>query len=398
LANPSEADASLAAAIKQSNVSDTTLTTDASNALRVTNPTILANLQVVRTVVTHIKGKSLTGGLNDLFAFVSSEIITNPTLTKDIAIAATVVDPDHAHFIASAVAFNAPLTAYNTVASIFEYAQITNPTPLALPTAGNPSGALGTKVGPGNGFGTIIDQPAAAAAITAGLTTGILEANLSAANTQTALSNAISAAVAASISQNGTLLKGPTNPFNAPGDTTKGFQQSDGVSTTSFTSTQTVGAAGAITGYVAQVTNAGDSTISAITKAVLAASVGGGARPYALQIAQAAAQALRWVGGVNVSTAASGALAAGNPIFDIATATASSVTGFATLTQLENAATFGITQAANGVIGAGALGLNAKNLNLLNGSLTIKASGNAPGDFYLLQSATGTPVTDIFNL
>jgi hypothetical protein len=68
------------------------------------------------------------------------------------------------------------------------------------------------------------------------------------------------------------------------------------------------------------------------------------------------------------------------------------------LAQLENAVAFGINQAAAGVIGAGALGLNATGLNPGTGSLVIKATGNANSDFYIHRSATGTPVTDIFNL
>lgn len=402
LSNPNEADAGLAAAIKQSNVSDSILTGVASDALRTSNTTFFGlnpALQLVRTTVIHIKQEALAGNLNDLFDFVGHQIVTNTSMTKDIAIAATVVDPDHAHFIAGSVAFNNPLNASASVGAIFTYAQITNPTPLALPSLSNPTGALSSKTFPGQPVGAVVDQPAAAAAITAALTTGILEANLSATDTQNALVSSVTAAVAASLTQNGTNLRGPVNPFNAPGDTTKNFQQSDGgVGTVKSGVQQTVGAAGAITGYIAEVTNSGDSTISAITKAVLTAAVGGGARPYALEIAQAAGQALRWVGGLNVSTAAGGSLVAGNPIFDIANAMASTVTGFATLAQLENAVTFGINQAAAGVIGAGAVGLNATNLNNANGTLVIKATGNNNSDFYIHRSATGAPVTDIFNL
>jgi hypothetical protein len=129
---------------------------------------------------------------------------------------------------------------------------------------------------------------------------------------------------------------------------------------------------------------------------VLTAAVTGGARPYALQIAQAAAQAFAWV--AHYSAAPVVNTTVGNVVYDIAEAIAPSVAGFATLTQLENAAAFGISQAEAGVIGAGALGLNATNLNLLNGTLTIKASGNAAGDFYQNSSAAGTPVTDMFSL
>lgn len=404
LNNPTEADASLAAALKQSNLSPATLTAVASDALRASNTTFYGvnpTLQMVQQVVSHVKATALAGGINDMVDFVSHQIILNPLMLKDIAIAATVIDPDNVNFVAHAVAFNKPLSASTTVGALFTYAQITNPTPFAAPTPSNPSGALTTKAFPGAARGVIIDQPAAAAAITAALTTGILEANLTTTDTQSALSSTIAAAVTASLTQNGTVLKGAVNPFNASGDTTKNFRQSDGASSTSIKSgvQQTVGAAGAITGYIAQVTNSGDSTISAITKAVLTASVGNGARPYALEIAQAAAQALRWVGGNNVSLAADPTLqVVGNPAYDIALAMSTAVSGYATLAQLMNAAYFGITEAANGTIGAGALGLNATGLNLANGSLVIKANGNANSDFYQHRSATGAPVTNIFNL
>lgn len=404
LTNPNEADASLAAALKQSNLSPATLTAIASDALRASNTTfsgVNPTLQMVQQVVSHVKATALAGGINDMVDFVSHQIVLNPLMLKDIAIAATVIDPDNVHFVAHAVAFNKPLSASTTVGALFTYAQITNPTPFAAPTPGNPSGALTTKSFPGPTRGVIIDQPAAAAAITAALTSGILESNQSAADTQSALNSTIAAAVAASLTQNGTVLKGAVNPFNAPGDTTKNFRQSDGASATSIKSgvQQTVGAAGAITGYIAQVTNSGDSTISAVTKAVLTAAVGGGARPYALEIAQAAAQALRWVGGASVDVNASPTnQVAGNPAYDIALAMSTSVTGFATLQQLMNAAYFGITEAAAGTIGAGALGLNATGLNPGTGTLVIKAAGNNNSDFYQHRSATGLPVTNIFNL
>jgi len=401
LANPNEADAGLAVAIKQSSVSDSLLVSVASDAYRTSHSTFLGlnpALQEVRKVVTHVKQEALAGNIGDLFDFVGHEIVTNTSLTRDIAIGATVIDPDHAHYIAGSVAFSNPLQASASVGSIFTYAQITNPQPLALPSLVNPSGALGTKAFPGS-IGVVIDQPAAAAAITAALATGILEANLSTTDTKNALTSTISAAVIASVVQNNTVLRGPVNPFNNTGDTAKTFQQSDGGVGTSR-SEQTYGAAGAITGYIAEVTNNGDSTISAITAAVLTAAVSGNARPYALEMAQAAGQALRWVGGTNVTSAAGGSMAAGNPIFDIASAINTTVAGLGgiTLTNLENAVAFGITQAASGVIGAGALGLNATNMNNSNGTLVVKAIGNNNSDFYIHRSATGTPVTDIFNL
>ena len=90
--------------------------------------------------------------------------------------------------------------------------------------------------------------------------------------------------------------------------------------------------------------------------------------------------------------------AAVQPVYAIANAMAGTVAGYATLAQLENAVAFGINQAENGVIGAGALGLNATNLNASNGTLVVNASGNTNSNFYIHRSGTGTPVTDIFNL
>jgi hypothetical protein len=415
MADSSEHDAALAIAIKQTylsqspSITDATLLSDAENAIRGINANYTANLQMVDTVVTHIQSEALgTGvtpvgppGVGDLFDFVSHQIVISSSLTNDIAIAATVVDPDHAHFIASAIAFQAPTAVAGTIGSIFTYAQITNPHPLALAGAGplqNANGALGTKLFPGS-MGAILDQPAAAAAITAGVTTGILEANLGS-GTQAALSSAVAAAVAASITQNGTALRGPTNPFNASvPDQSLQFQQSTGTSPTASTGAQTVGAAGAITGYVAEVTKSTDTTISATTIAVLTASVGGGARPYALQMAQAAAQAFAWVTGLTTASPAVVNNTVGNPVFDIANAIEAGVgSAFATLPALENAVAFGIDQAEHGMIGAGALGLNATGLNLSNGSLVVASTGNNNADFYIHRSATGIPVTDIFNL
>jgi hypothetical protein len=407
LVNNSEADAGLAVAIKQSSVPDATLLGVADDAQRVFNNSnaLSPALSMVDAVVSHIKSEAVAGSIEDLFDYVGHQIVLNSALTPDIAKAAVVIDPNNAHFIAHSVAFNSPNTVAGLVNSMFAYAQITNTTPLGVPSLASPTGAFTPgKTFPGPTKGTIIDQPAAAAAITAGLTAGIFEANLDhglpGANTQAALVNTITAAVAASIGQNGVNLKGPTagHVFNNPGDTALGFQQMiiSGAGTVVSTQ-QTVGAAGAITGYVAQVTNANDTSINNITKAVLQSAVTGSARPYAMQIAQAAGQALRWVGGVTVVDTIGGA---GTPAFDIATAIVAGTGGasWGTLAQIEAAVAFGIDQANQGTIGAGALGLNAKGLNPGTGTLTIKALGNNPSDFYQVHSLTGTPVTDIFNL
>jgi hypothetical protein len=396
LINPTEYAAELASSIKQSSISDTTLTQIANYALLASNGlNLTSNTQMVDQVATHFKSEATGAGIGDAFGYVSHEIVINPSLTTQIAAAATVVDPDSAHFFAHAVAFQNPANAYLAVPSIFAYTQITNPNPIAAPTVGSPNGVLlPTKSAPGSTPGAIVDQPAAAAAITAALTTGILEANLPAATTQTDLVNVVRQAVASSISQNGVNLQGPLHPFTGDGANT--FQQSDGTVAGTVSNYRTVGPAGAITGFVAQMVQPNDTTISSITAAVLGASATANVRAYGLAIAQAAGQALRWVAGSTV--VASTNFVAGNPAYDIANALASSLAGFFTLTQLENAAEFGITQAANGVIGAGALGLNANGLNPGTGTFTVSATGNSSSAFYLLHSATGTPVTDIFNL
>jgi hypothetical protein len=421
--DPNDYDGNLAAALKETignpngltsqgnPITDAILLQDANNGIRGINSGVSANLQIVDTVVTHIQNEALgvgAAGVGDIFGYISHTIVTAPTLAKSVAIAATVTDPDHAHFIAKAVAYQAPTTVYNSIPAIFNYAQITNANPLIVTNGSSFSGNVSAgKTFPGT-IGAIMDQPAAAAAITAGVTTGIVEASQSGAgsfNVQTALSQAVAAAVSASITQNGTQLQGQTNPFNASGDTGKLFQQSNGTawngaspSYTTAAQARTVGAAGAITGFVAEVTQSGDSTISAVTQAVLTAAVGGAARPYGLQMAQAAAQAFAWVSGMSATPDTTN-LVAGNPVFDIANAIFTGIgSGYATLAQLENAVAFGIHQAEIGAIGAGALGLNATNLNAGNGTLVISAQGNANGSFYVHRSGTGTPVTDIFNL
>ncbi|MEI9896279.1 MAG: hypothetical protein WDN28_21055 [Chthoniobacter sp.] len=137
-------------------------------------------------------------------------------------------------------------------------------------------------------------------------------------------------------------------------------------------------------------------------------AAGNAAKAYGLQIAQAAAQAFAWVSGGSGTFPTSGFslapsdLHSGNPVYDIALALSTVVSNpnpTSTLTlmqQLETRPYFGIVQANHGTIGAGALGLNAKGLT--DDTLVVAPSGNAKGDFYQHYSATGTPVTNIFNL
>jgi len=443
LVNTNESSAGLAAAIKQSDVSATTLTNAAIDAVRGVNATKEPSLKLVGIIADYAKTSALDG-TSDPLDYIGRQVIANPTLVKDIATAWTVVDPNHAHYVSHAVAFNSPASITTSISSIFTYAQITNPTPFVQPTLGNPTGAIGVKAYLSGNQGVIIDQTAAAAAITAGLVTGILEAKLDAAERKSRLVSAVSAAVLAAVAQDNTYLRGPTNPFNYAGDSsadtfadlggapnsstvglnspapspaasnaidsTEGFRQSNGLGgLKTGLGARTVGAAGAITAYIAQTTQAGDtsivkygdgetaSTSGSVAFAVLQAATSGQARQYGLEIAQAAAQALRWVAGSSINVAQAAA--------DIANAIAPSVVGVhdfggltlaQTFAKLQTAALFGISEAANGTIGAGALGLNATGLDA--GSITVKAAGNNNADFYMHRSATGTPVTDIFNL
>ena len=141
-----------------------------------------------------------------------------------------------------------------------------------------------------------------------------------------------------------------------------------------------------------------------MTKAVLNAAAGA-APAYVLQIVQAAAQTFAWVASTNTSGTPNFPLGSvsfntsattNNVVYDIAEAVANKTSD--TLQQLMNAAYFGIQEAVNGTISAGALGLNATGLNSENGSLVVNAAGNSKANFYLHYSATGVPVTDIFNL
>lgn len=413
LANSTESSGMLATAIKQSSVSVNVLTDAAIDAIRGITAGKDQTLRLVRDVADYLKTNSIAETL-DILDYVGHQIIDNPTLTRDIAEASVVIDPNHSHFIAHAVGFNNPTNAASAIVGIFKYSQVTSPAVFDRPNAGNPSGApLGAKAYLSGTKGVVIDQPAVAAAITAGIVSGILEGLPSAsqdAARKSALISTVQNAVASAINQNNTNLQGPANPFNFGGDsnpginpaadTTENFRQSNGgVGTIKSGVVRTVGAAGAITGYIAQVTKAGDTSIvkytsgetatvaGSVTFAVLQAAASGGARIYALEIAQAAAQALRWIGGAGV-----GAQAA----TDIANAMAPVTGGFATFAQLFHAATFGIAEAANGTIGAGALGLNATGLDA--GTAVVRAAGNANADFYVHRSATGTPVTDVLNL
>ena len=239
-----DVDATLAAAIKETNVSVNTLMTTVQNAEGGFLATYDATAVEVAQVASYREATRLGNTTTQIFAYLGAQISANSTLVADIASAWTVVDPDHANWVATTVGFTSPTTASSTVASVWKYAQITNATP--LPSAANVTDANGhfttTKTFPGK-LGKIIDQPAAAAALTAGYVTGILESDptfrfgqtaVVSTATQTALTSTVAQAVAASVIQSGTNLLGPTAPFNGtiPAGYTNSFRQSNGTTPT----------------------------------------------------------------------------------------------------------------------------------------------------------------------
>ena len=326
-----------------------TLTQDAISAAR----TKQANLAVAGEVAGFIKTNGLA---TDIQAYIGAKVLENPSFVADIATAGTVSIPKFSHFVAHAIAFNAPQQAYLAAAGILQHSLITATTG----TAGVDRLALG-------------DRPAAVAAISAALTTGIVEnRDLSVADKRIALTNAVRSTVKA---------LGPTyTAYNAqPGSPVEDrlFKQSNGGVGT-FTTGPAKGVAGAVTGFVAQLVNAGDTVVSLdITKALTAISAAVGSGGFKLDIAQAAAQAFGWVSGQVAPAGVANAIA--DAIF----------AGYApngTLAQLKNAANFGLAQANGGGIGAvpGA------------GAAGLRWTTSDP--FYSHKSASGDPVSPILSL
>lgn len=373
LVNSSTYASTLASAIKfNQNIALEDLKTATLNGT-ITAANIADNVRIVAEVANH--AKSINS--NDILDFIGQKMIANPTYTKDIASAWTVIDPNHAHWVAHAVGFNNPSSASTAITEIFRVAQIT----VTVPNVQGNFDDTGSNINrPSDTTAGIVDRPAAAAAITAGVVTGILETNNDLGNptlqasVQASLVSAVYSAVAASISQGNILLKGPT------------IRQSTGLSDTDFSPKASVGAAGAVTGFMAQLTSAGDTrlTDNPMTIAVLS-SAANAARAYVMEMAQAAAQAFRWVAGASTNLTALQD--------DIWAAVGPYVGTFANEDKIKNAVAFGVSEAdpINGRLGAGALGLNS--------SMAADPDGLNPNTaFYLHRSATGTPVTDIFNL
>jgi hypothetical protein len=348
LAHPADAVGALAAAITRTTTSSATLTQDAISANRLKQ----ANLTVAGEVAAHIKTNGLATNLQ---AYIGEKVLENRSFVADIATAGTVSLPTFSHYTAHAVAFNAPQQAYLAAAGILQHSQITATT--GLP--GVDRLALGSR-------------PAAVAAISAALTTGIVEnRDLSVADKRNALRDAVRFTVTA---------LGPTHSnYNAqPGSPVAdlNFRQSNGGVGT-FTVQPAKGVAGAVTGFVAQLVNSGDTSVSAdITTALQSIAQATGAA-FKLDIAQAAAQAFGWVSGQVAPAGVAAAIA--NAIF----------LGYApgaTLAQLTNAASFGLAEANGGgvgaVPGAGAAGLR-----------------ETPADpYYSHKSASGKPVSNILSL
>lgn len=349
LAHPSDVVGALAAVITKSALAPAaTLTQDAISAAR----TKQANLAVAGEVAGFIKTNGLA---TDIQAYIGAKVLENPSFVADIATAGTVSIPKFSHFVAHAIAFNAPQQAYLAAAGILQHSLITA-------TTGTP-GVDKLLLG---------DRPAAVAAISAALTTGIVEnRDLSVADKRIALTNAVRSTVTA---------LGPTyTAYNAQsGTAAASFRTSNGGVGT-FTTGPAKGVAGAVTGFVAQLVNAGDTVVSLdITKALTAISAAVGSGGFKLDIAQAAAQAFGWV---------SGQVAPAGVATAIANAVHSGYTPGYTLAQITNAANFGLAQ-ANGGIGVGARpGAGA-------GGLRWTTSD----PFYSHKSASGDPVSPILSL
>jgi hypothetical protein len=406
LSNPVDSSALLAAAVAKvpgSTVTDANLLAAAIYA----NPLNQANLTIANTVAVHLES-NLATNVSDIANYVGYQVAQNPTYVKDIAAAAVAVDPNQANYVARAVAFNNPATGYTAIPSIFAYSQLTS------------------KYNNTNSSAHI-DEASAAAAISAGYAAGIVQAAQSTTTTSTvveqALVNGVSQAVGSAISQNNTRLTGasfpqaPTSLSTLPGSPTITVNGA-GVPTYSGTisSSPAVGAAGVVTGMIAQVVSPGDTTIgsatgagsnagtvlntsspstaSQIVNAILKATVfivqnglptttlNGTNNGYVTEIAQAAGQAFGYItgGGTSNLTTAQEVSAADNIAADLTTSTSASNYKLVLF-----AAYYGITQGQSGYLGAGSTGISAKGPYSQNGSTV----GNA---------VTGAPVTDIFNL
>ncbi len=349
LAHPSDVVGALATVITKSALAPAaTLTQDAISAAR----TKQANLAVAGEVAGFIKTNGLA---TDIQAYIGAKVLENPSFVADIATAGTVSIPKFSHFVAHAIAFNAPQQAYLAAAGILQHSLITATTG----TLGVDRLALG-------------DRPAAVAAISAALTTGIVEnRDLSVADKRIALTNAVRSTVKA---------LGPTyTAYNAQSPTAAASFRTSNGGVGTFTTAPAKGVAGAVTGFVAQLVNSGDMVVSDdITKALTAISAAVGSGGFKLDIAQAAAQAFGWVSGQVAPAGVAAAIA--NAVF------AGYAPGY-TLAQITNAATFGLSEANGGVgptakPGAGAGGLR----------------WTTSDPFYSHKSASGDPVSPILSL
>jgi hypothetical protein len=401
--------------------SDANLLAAAVNA----NPSNQAGLTIANAVAMHIETNLVANNNNDISNYVGFQVAQNPTYSANIAAAAVSVDPNQANYVARALGYNNPQTGYLAIPSIFAYSQLTSK---LNDNGGVHIGESGTSGQPSN-TSTKIDVTSAAAAIAAGYATGVVEAaqspTLAPSGTNTvieqALVNGVSQAVGAAISQNNTTLTGasflqaPNSLSALPGSPTITVNGS-GVPSYSGTNTSrpSVGAAGVVTGVIAQLVTAGDTTlggtaadatalnttpttalsiVNAILKATVftvqnglpTATLNATNNGYVTQIAQAAGQAFGYISGngtnSNNMTTAQDVSVADQIAGDLTTSTSAS-----NYNLVLYAAYFGITQGQSGVIGAGAAGVSQ------NGNYSQNGGTNTPGN------PTGGPVTDIFNL
>lgn len=398
LVSPASSTIAAALAVKLTNVGDAAIIDTAKGI----SPSLAAKVKMTVEVGRHVK---TTPG--DMFDYLDQQIYQNPTLLAEIVTGSTIVAPQYAHIVASAVGFKASAKVASVVPLLFNYAHITTSDP-NLPNAPL-AGSYDNRVD-------------ASAAISAAVTSGILSAKggLKTGSSAVVLAATeiknLKAAVTAMVKQvmnvsGNTSLSSTYLPGGGEGE--DNFLQSDGSAPQlsgghlvgGFERTKQNGAAGVVTGFMTQIIKSSDTTLpsgaTGLAGAVLTAAITvvKADVPKMLAISQAAAQAarsiaagfsatgesdivtavlntfLKKINGVMVSIddplhpnyVGNDKLANGklNPYFDLKN-------------KIANAVRFGVLAAAENIPGAGAAGV-----------INYSVSFNSP---------TNSPVTNIMDL
>ena len=282
---------------------------------------------------------------DNIFDVVDHQILTNPEEGAEILSAAVAARPEYAHYSARAAAFRAPALVGKIATAAIQYAHMrTNPA----------------------------DDTAAVAAISAATVLGLIDAKQISTKTTALMTAAITGLVKGTMSFSNTYAAGGKDDKNGLQGNAVGFPEATGAGplvtdvkpASGTTAVRSKGSAGVITGAIAQLQAAGDTTLSALSITAITAA-GKVAKAHALAIAQAA------------GAAAQAVAAAGGEVFAgfTAIATALASTG---VSGLENAARVGAAQFTAGTYGAGYAGI----------------SKTGP---YSHHSGSGDPVTNLLN-